>query len=397
MVDCGGPAIALVDGEHHPAAVREALDRLDLAGVIFCGGEEKLAPGQLADHYGRPVETEPEEALQRLAPRAAAVVDLADEPVLPPSAKLRLAALALHLGLRYEAPGLRLEPPLYEPVAFAGPKLAVIATAKRTGKTAVAGHWAALLRGLGVDPVIVCMGRGGPADPRVAESGIGLEFLAAIDASGGHAASDYLEGAVLAGVRTVGCRRVGGGLAGAPAESNVPAGAELAAALPGAGALVFEGSGACIPPVEVDRTVCIVGPGDAQPLGEYRLLRADLLLAHEAAPAPPEAVRFALRSEPAEPLSAGARVALFTTGAPACEGVEAIVASTNLARRSALGADLERAAAERCDVYLTELKAAAIDTVARHAREHGARVVFVRNRPVGVDDALVTLYRDAAA
>ena len=52
--------------------------------------------------------------------------------------------------------------------------------------------------------------------------------------------------------------------------------------------------------------------------------------------------------------------------------------------------------AERCDVYLTELKAAAIDTVAIRARAEGARVVFIRNRPVGVDATLVKLYRDAA-
>src|SRR5215210_9447995 len=107
------PVIALIDGEHHPAAVRDALARLDLAGVVFCGGEEKFAPGALEDHYGRPVETDPERALRRLAPSADAVVDLADEPVLAPAAKLRLAALALHLGLRYEAPGLRLDPPRY--------------------------------------------------------------------------------------------------------------------------------------------------------------------------------------------------------------------------------------------------------------------------------------------
>ncbi len=81
--------IALIDGEHHPAAVRDALARLDLAGAIFCGGEEKLTAGPLEDHYGMPVETDPEAALRRLAPQAEAVVDLADEPVLPPRAKLR--------------------------------------------------------------------------------------------------------------------------------------------------------------------------------------------------------------------------------------------------------------------------------------------------------------------
>jgi predicted GTPase len=78
------------------------------------------------------------------------------------------------------------------------------------------------------------------------------------------------------------------------------------------------------------------------------------------------------------------------------EGVpEPVLVSTNLARRTTLADDLDRAAAERADVYLIELKAAAIDTVAVRAREEGARVVFIRNRPVGIDDALVKLYRDA--
>ncbi len=390
-----GPVVAVIDGEHHPPAVRDALDRLDnargLAGVLFVGGSEKVGPG--AD-WGRPVRSDLEAALRELAPAAAAVVDLADEPPHPTSAKLRLAALVLHLGLAYEAPGLRLDPPAYAVVPFDGPKLAVIGTGKRTGKTAVAGHWAGLID----DPVIVCMGRGGPAEPAVAEPGASLDDLLAIAEAGGHAASDYLEDAVLAGVRTVGCRRVGGGPAGQPAESNVPEGATVAAAL-GARALIFEGSGACIPPVAVDRTVCIVGAGAEEPLADYRLLRADLVLAAGDAPAPSGALRFELRPEPAEPLPQGARVALFTTGAERCEGVEPELVSTNLARREALAADLERA--EGCDLYLTELKAAAIDTVALAARRRGVPLVFVRNRPVGLDgdldSALVKLYRDASA
>jgi cyclic 2,3-diphosphoglycerate synthetase len=281
-------------------------------------------------------------------------------------------------------------------VEFDGPKLAVIATGKRTGKTAVAGHWAALLRDQGADPVIVCMGRGGPAEPRVAEAGPSLEELIAIAESGSHAASDFLEDALIARVRTVGCRRVGGGFAGAPFESNVPAGAALAASLD-PGAIVFEGSGACIPPVEVDSTVCILGAGPPEPFAEYRLARADLVLAAEDAADPPSgAIPFTLRPEPLEPLADDARVAVFTTGATTVEGVpEPVIASTNLARRSALSAELDRAAAERCDVYLTELKAAAIDTVAMRARAEGARVVFIRNRPIGIDDVLVKLYRDA--
>jgi cyclic 2,3-diphosphoglycerate synthetase len=177
----------------------------------------------------------------------------------------------------------------------------------------------------------------------------------------------------------------------------VPAGAALAASLR-PGAIVFEGSGACIPPVEVDRTVCILGAGAAEPFAEYRLARADLVLAAEGAPAPPvDAVAFTLRPEPLEPLPEDARVAVFTTGATSVHGVsDPVLVSTNLARRSKLAAELDRAAAERCDVYLTELKAAAIDTVAMRAHAEGARVVFIRNRPIGIDDVLVKLYRDAA-
>jgi cyclic 2,3-diphosphoglycerate synthase len=395
--------IALIDGEHHPSAVRDVLAGLDLAGVVFCGGEEKLGPGTLENHYGMSVEVDPDEALRRLAPHADAVIDLADEPVLPASAKLRLAALALSLGLAFETPGARLDPPRYEVVPFAGPKLAVIGTGKRTGKTAVAGHWGALLRDEGTDPVIVCMGRGGPAEPRVAEAAPSLDELIEIAESGSHAASDFLEDAVIAGARTVGCRRVGGGFAGEPFESNVVAGARLAASLE-PGAIIFEGSGACIPPVEVDRTVCILGAGPAEPFAEYRLARADLVLAAQSGAAgasnrpdpPPGAIPFTLRPEPLEPVPEEARVAVFTTGAGSVEDIpEPVLLSTNLARRSALAGDLDRAAAERCDVYLTELKAAAIDTVAMRARAEGAQVVFIRNRPVGVDDALVKLYRDA--
>jgi len=373
------PAIALIDGEHHPGVVRDALDRLGPVAVVFCGGSEKLRPGSLDDRYGRPVRDDPEATLRELAATAVRVVDLADEPPLPASAKLRLAALALSLGLEYEAPGLRLRPPRYEPVRFDGPKLAVIGTGKRTGKTAVAGYWATLLR----DPVVVCMGRGGPPEPRVAEPGVSVQDLMALSDTGEHAASDYLEDALLAEVRTVGCRRVGGGLAGEPAESNVVDGAALAASL-GPGTILFEGSGACIPPVEVDRTLCLVGPGADEPFADYRLLRADLVLAAEGAPAPPGTPRFRLRPEPKDSVPEDARIALFTTGPDRCEGVDPLVVSTSLAHRAELAEDLERAAAERCDLYLTELKAAAIDTVAVAAASRGAGVAFVRNRPLGV-------------
>ncbi len=397
-----GPVIALIDGEHHPSAVRDSLARLDrergLAGVVFCGGEEKVRSEVLADpvpHYGFALERDVG-ALERLAREgvAVAVVDLADEPVLPPALKLDLAALALHLGLAYELPGTRLEPPTYSRVDFDGPKLAVIGTGKRTGKTAVAGHWATLLRERGTAPVIVSMGRGGPPEPQLASADTSLADLREIAANGRHAASDYLEDAAIAGVPTVGCRRVGGGLVGEPFESNVVKGAALAMSLE-PDTILFEGSGACIPPVEVDRTLCVVGRGAdvLQGLGSYHLRRADLALVMGGDRALAGAIeqRFSrvlaceLVPEPVERPPADARVALFSTSAVRCDGVEPVVASSALARRGELDSDLARAAAERCDLYLVELKAAAIDTVAERAEREGARVVFLRNRPIALD------------
>jgi cyclic 2,3-diphosphoglycerate synthase len=267
----------------------------------------------------------------------------------------------------------------------------VIGTGKRTGKTAVAGHWAGLLRDRGTSTVIVSMGRGGPAEPQLADADTGLAELLAIAAEGRHAASDYLEDAVLARVPTVGCRRVGGGLVGEPYESNVGDGARLAAAQ-NPEAILLEGSGSCIPPVEADVTVCVVGRGaDVSGLGRYHLLRSRLALVMDDRPAddlPCPALHCTLVTEPAEQPPADARVALFTTGAPSSDGVDPLVASTALARRSELDRDLDRAVAERCDTYLVELKAAAIDTVAVRAEREGARVIFLRNRPVALDGDL---------
>ena len=416
-------AIALIDGEHHPDAVRDALqrvaERVPVRAALFCGGEEKLAAGVLDDPervYGVPVTVGGADLAGDLCRLAAEhedvdqVVDLADEPVLEPRAKLALAASALDAGLRYVGADFELRPVGRDRPDFAGPILSVIGTGKRTGKTAVAGHWARLLREAGARPLIVSMGRGGPAEPQLASPDTALPELLALARSGGHAASDYLEDAALAGVPAVGCRRVGGGLGGGTAHSTLADGLALAIAQ-SPGTLLIEGSGSLVPPVGADATVAVVGSreGAFEGLGPIRLLRSELLLvarddpalaAEVAAFARVPVLRIELVPEPVEPIEDGARVAFFSTGPAVPPGMELVLSSPNLARRGSLALDLQRAETERCDVYLTELKAAAIDTVAEAAERAGARVVFARNVPRGrrgepdLDEALLALYNE---
>jgi len=147
--------LAIVDGEHYPDVVREALAQLpyEFVGVMLVGGTEKLR-GE--PDYGVPVVEEPGDA--------EIVVDLSDEPVLTPELRLALAARFLALGLPYVGADFRFDPPTFHP--FAVPSIAVIGTGKRIGKTAVAVHIARLLaRDRRV--VVVAMGRGGPAEPEL--------------------------------------------------------------------------------------------------------------------------------------------------------------------------------------------------------------------------------------
>ena len=59
--------------------------------------------------------------------------------------------------------------------------------------------------------------------------------------------------------------------------------------------------------------------------------------------------------------------------------------STELADRKKLRADLERLKDGDVDVFLTEIKAAAIDVVAEEADRRGVEVVFCDNVPVEID------------
>src|SRR3954469_23737324 len=390
------PAIVVIDGEHYPPVVRDAIAGLpyEVIGAWLAGGTEKLR-GE--PDYGVPLI----EALEDGFADAEVVLDLSDEPVMGPRERMLIASRVLAAGLRYEGADFRFEPPQYAP--FPLPSLAVIGTGKRIGKTAVTGHVARLLA-RDRDVVVVSMGRGGPAEPELAVVQPTLASLLDLSRAGHHAASDYLETAALTGVVTVACRRAGGGLAGGVVTSNVPEGAALAAERE-PDIVVFDGSGAAIPPVETDARILVSGRGHDPMayLNPYRVLVSDVVVlvggGDAAAIRALKKVRVLgadLRLRPMSPLR-GRRVAVFTTGPAVTDalGADVVSVSRNLANRSALSDDLARADAE---VYLVEIKAAAIDLVAEPALRRGAEVVFAENEVVcpGLDEAILALVPERA-
>jgi len=398
-------ALALVDGEHYPPVVRDAIAELpyEVVGAVLVGGTEKLRGSA---EYGVALYPSVAEAIEQARPEI--VLDLSDEPVLGPVERFRLASEVLIAGIPYAGADFRLEPPSFRP--FTGRSLAVIGTGKRVGKTAVTGY-VARLAAAHASVVVVAMGRGGPAEPETITIPPTVEALVELSRSGRHAASDHLETAALVGVETIGCRRCGGGLAGAVYTSNVEKGAQMAAALERE-LTIFDGSGAALPPVATDNRIAIVG-GHQDPrvvtgyLNAYRLRLADLVLVTMAeAGSGWEAVQDAvlevtrpavrvvptvLRPRPQREIR-GRSTAYFST-APASarpilarhladeHGANVVHVSGNLADRSALREELPRVEA---DVYLVELKAAAIDVVAEHALAAGGDVVLAANDVVEV-------------
>jgi cyclic 2,3-diphosphoglycerate synthase len=429
-------AVALVDGEHYPpvvaAAIAAAAPRLDVRAALLLGGAEKLRGEPTGGDYGVPrlvrAGGDAGAALAALVREigAAVALDLSDEPVVSQRSRLRLAAHALAAGAAYEGAGFRLDAP--RRAAYPHPSLAVVGTGKRVGKTAVSGSLARAARARLGDVVVVAMGRGGPAEPELvdpAASPLDLAALLARSRAGDHAASDFLEDAVLAGVVAVGCRRCGGGLHGEVAESNVEAGAALAAARAPA-LTIFEGSGAAFPPIACDRTLLVTStrtPAEEVEgyLGPFRALVADaaIVIGDERDDARAAALRAAnpaldivaarLVPAPDRPLD-GRRVAVFTTAPAAAHaglgafladehGLDVVLVSGALADRDALREALADARKRRADAYLTELKAAAVDVVAETASDDGAELAFLANEPRALDgsDAVERLFADLIA
>ena len=231
------------------------------------------------------------------------------------------------------------------------------------------------------------MGRGGPAEPELVATPPTLDELVALSRAGRHAASDHLETAALAGVPTIGCRRAGGGMAGAPFASNV-----------------LEGAGS-------RRRSTRTSSSSTAAARRSRRSRptARILVAHDLSRPEPvsradqrpraDSVRAtdcrAPRCGCARGRSTGAsrssrraprRSSTSTRTSCMCRAIS----PTASARRGARALD--------ADTYLVELKAAAIDVVAEHALERGASSCSptTRSSRPGLDEASSGSYRSGS-
>ena len=194
--------------------------------------------------------------------------------------------------------------------------------------------------------------------------------------------------------------------------------------------VVFEGSGAALPPVATDRRVLVVSAHQDPELAcgylnTYRILVSDLVVLSFAEPGErldqlrgalallrPELPVIATAMRPRPLVSvAGKKTALFTAAPESAlpplaqylesaHGAEVVHVSGNLARRKELRAELETIEAE---LFLVELKAAAVDVVIEEAVARGCEVAVVDNELVplagepDLENALLRLGEQARA
>ena len=432
-------AIALIDGEHYLPVIAAALDKVredyDLLGAVFIGGTEKIADDADLSMLNCQIEKDDDPikalttALEKFSPEL--VIDLSDEPIVGYKERFELVSLVLLKGISYLGPDFRFDPPTFHDIAKK-PSFAIIGTGKRIGKTAVSAFACRELKSAGLKPCVVAMGRGGPSEPEIIlgdKIEIDSEYLLRVSRSGKHAASDYFEDALLSRIPTVGCRRCGGGMAGKPYISNVERGAELANDLD-SNIVIFEGSGASLPPIRVDARVVVCGVN--QPieyiigyLGRYRLLISDLVVLTNCEKDIASAEDLASITEKIRQVKPGLKVVqsvfrpkptrdisnekvFFTTTAPAWVSkrltdfleenyqCEVIGVSHHLSNRKKLKEDIEEKMG-KFTLVLTELKAAAVDVSTEIAAELGIDVTYCDNIPITIGgdgdlvDALISI------
>lgn len=423
-------SVVLIDGEHYPPVVEEALSEISEAysiqSLVFLGGTEKIGTRVPDQMFGYKLITNKDkfEGLRTALHEGSieTVIDLSDEPVIGYAERLLLANIALAHGAEYKGADFVFSPPGMPKIANK-PTLSIIGTGKRIGKTAISAYISRVLKGSNLDPVVIAMGRGGPKEPDVlkgSEIKLDTGFLIKMSEQGMHAASDYYEDALMSRVTTVGCRRCGGGLAGMPFISNVREGALIANSLDGS-IIIYEGSGSSIPPVKADKYILTISSSQQLDyvsgyFGPFRILISDLIILTNceqpnADKLKIEKMRQAINKvKPGikiietvfrpKPLSAidGKNIFIATTS-PAFVmdkisgyledkyGCSVVGYSTNLSNRKLLNEDIEEFG-DSADIFLTELKAAAVDVVAKKGVEKGKEIVFYDNEPITSDGKL---------
>ena len=175
----GKRLLCLVDGAHYPPVVRWTLGELEEAGgtiaaLVFLGGTEKIGDSieELENAYNYEVYVGEGERSGMSALVSSAiddenpdmVLDLSDEPILDYKSRFELASATLEKEVSYMGSDFSFRPPVKLDV-LEKPSVSIIGTGKRIGKTAVGITVSRLMRKEGFDPVVVCMGRGGPSEP----------------------------------------------------------------------------------------------------------------------------------------------------------------------------------------------------------------------------------------
>lgn len=428
--------ICLVDGEHYLPVTKSAisiindLEHNEIVSIIFIGGTEKLKtedPKKYSELMGYPVyfgkdkDEIPfdliDEMIDRYNPNI--VMDLSDEPVLDYSKRFKIASNVLSKGVVYEGPDFRFEPPTQAEIPVK-PSIKIIGTGKRIGKTAVSTYTSRLIDKYNFNPCVVAMGRGGPETPEIVHGDkieITPEFLIKQADKGIHAASDHWEDALMSRILTIGCRRCGGGMAGEVFVTNMKEGAQIANSQD-CDFIIFEGSGAAIPPIKTDKNIVLVGTNQdiiniTNFFGPYRIGLGDLIILTmceepitskekldriidfigEIKPDVP-VIPTVFRPKPLKPLR-GKNI-LFATTAPESVknklvnyledeyGCNVVGTTPYLSNRPLLKKDISRYI-DKADCLLTELKAAAVDVATKEAVEAGLEVIYCDNIPIEID------------
>lgn len=427
--------LCLVDGEHYLPVTQESIDvlnnleHIDIVGVVFIGGTEKLRDDSEESYsqvLGVPVQFAktddiPYNLIVKMINKydVDTVMDLSDEPILDYPKRFKIACKILAQNISYQGPDFKFDP-ITQYEVMEKPSIKIIGTGKRIGKTAVSGFVSRLIDKHEYKPCVIAMGRGGPKEPEIVHGEkleITPEFLLKQSQKGVHAASDHWEDALMSRILTIGCRRCGGGMAGEVFLTNMKKGAELANQV-NAKFAIFEGSGAAIPPIKTNKNIVLIGAN--QPLnnikdyfGPYRISLGDLIIItmceepmcnnekleylekfiKEINPKA-KVISTVFRPKPLNDIS-GKKVLFATTAPESVEkelvsyletnyNCEVVGTTPHLSNRPLLKKDIEKYI-DKADVMLTELKAAAVDVATKYSMEKGLDVVYCDNIPVPIN------------